>query len=117
MSSLLRAPSCKKGGQAKRPEEGRPRHAIKDAAGIEAEPERSLKSIEATASETCAREERGEVARPIGRQRRIRLRGFALGNGAGRPKFVPIIEEGRWRNFNGGWERQEAASQTRQWKW
>ena len=33
-------------------EEGRPRHAIKDAVGIEPEPEKSLKGIEATASET-----------------------------------------------------------------
>ena len=34
------------------PGKERPLHTIKDAAGIEAEPEKSLKSIEATASET-----------------------------------------------------------------
>ena len=76
MSSLLRAPSCKKGGQAKRPEEGRPRHAIKDAAGIEAEPERSLKSIEATASETSVKERDEERLRDRSAGR------DALGSGA-----------------------------------
>ena len=59
-----------------RAKEERPRLAIKDAAGIEAEPERSLKSIEATASETSVKERDEERLRDRSAGR------DALGSGA-----------------------------------
>ena len=68
-------------------------HAIKDAGGIQAKPEKSLKSIQARQMQVKpAKESAGvsnrEVARPSrsrererGKERRIKLEGFALGNG------------------------------------
>ena len=64
-------------------------HAIKDAGGIQAKPEKSLKSIQARQMQVKPAKEsfqqRGcetkSVQRERGKERRIRLEGFALGNG------------------------------------